>query len=85
MQDEQLEQHVFHHLVVSIKNQLIAHGVNDNDRIRVVITHQGLDRAMNLPMVRRANLDVERIISKIEFKNYTHTEASERQKVSACH
>ena len=42
MQDDQLEQHGFHRLMVQIFNELvdrIAHGFDDHDRIRVVIRH----------------------------------------------
>ena len=47
MQDDQLEQLGFDRLMVQIFNELldrIAHGVDDDNRIRVVIRHPGLDR-----------------------------------------
>ena len=44
----------------------LAGDMDDNDRIRLVITHPALDRLINLPLMRRDQLDAERIISEIE-------------------
>ena len=44
----------------------VADDLDDNDRIRAVINHPALDRPINLPMMRRADLDAECIISEIE-------------------
>ena len=44
----------------------LAGDTDDNDRIRLVITHPALDRSINLPLMRRDQLDADRIISEIE-------------------
>ena len=44
----------------------LAGDMDDNDRIRLVITHPALDRPINLPLMRQDQRDAERIISKIE-------------------
>ena len=55
--------------MVQIFNELIvriAHGLDDHDRIRVIIRHPGLNRPINLLMEGQADLDAKRIISEIE-------------------
>ena len=55
--------------MVDIFNNLIdrvANDLNKNDQIRAVIHHPALDRPINLLMMRRGDLDAERIIREIE-------------------
>ena len=55
--------------MVDIFNNLIDRVANDldkNDQMRVFIHHPAIDRPINLLMMRRGNLDAERIISEIE-------------------
>ena len=45
----------------------LAGDMDDNDRIRLVITHPALDHSINLPFMRRDQLDAERTINEIEL------------------
>ena len=60
----------FHQALVNTFNEILdrmAGDMQDNDRIRFVFNHPALNRPMNLPLMRRGDVDAARIMSEIEW------------------
>ena len=59
----------FHQALVNTFNEIldrVAGYMQDNDRIRFVFNHPAQNRPINLPLMRRGDVDAERIMSEIE-------------------
>ena len=59
----------FHQTLVNTFNEIldsVAGDMQDNDRIRFVFNHPALNRPINLLLMRRRDVDAERIMSEIE-------------------
>ena len=59
----------FHQALVNTFNEIldrVAGDMQDNDHIRFVFNHPALNRPINLPLMRRGDIDAECFISEIE-------------------
>lgn len=63
---EDVQPQNIHRVLVNIFNDIIdriSEDMDINDRIRVVFQHPALERPIDLPMMRRGDLDAEQIIA----------------------